>query len=210
ELGHPALGDLDDRARGRVPRRTGGLVHHLERTEPGDRLLVTVRHRLLHRRDDRVDRLGRSLVVAHAGGDGLDEFPLVHDLLLAFVTCWDEVDCPRMIPCRADAPDTRPTRAGRASATSALLPPAELLLYPLLDLGHLPLGPLDVRVVLGNLAAARPDLVGDGRCQPRTGGPEFLRSHGVLLLSALPTIDPGSVRPPLALPAGKHHRSRRH
>src|SRR5690606_15885959 len=113
-------------------------------------------------------------------------------------------------PCRADAPDTRPTRAGRASATSALLPPAELLLYPLLDLGHLPLGPLDVRVVLGNLAAARPDLVGDGRCQPRTGGPEFLRSHGVLLLSALPPIDPGSVRPPLALPAGKHHRSRRH
>src|SRR5690606_21561952 len=132
ELRYPRLSHLDERASGRVPRRTRRLVHHLERTEADERHLVAGGHLLLHRLDDLVDRFGRSLVVAHAGGDGLDEFSIVHDLLLALVTCWDEVDCTRMIPCGADAPDTRPTQAGRVSATS-VLPPAVLLLYPHLD-----------------------------------------------------------------------------
>src|SRR5690606_20525448 len=57
ELRYPRLGHLDERASGRVPRRTRRLVHHLERTEADDRHLVAGGHRLLHRLDDRVDRL---------------------------------------------------------------------------------------------------------------------------------------------------------
>src|SRR5690606_31263480 len=85
ELRYPRLGHLDERASGRVPRRTRRLVHHLERTEADYRHLVAGGHRLLHRLDDRVDRLRRRLVAAHARGDGLHEFLRVHDLLVAFV-----------------------------------------------------------------------------------------------------------------------------
>src|SRR5580693_2131062 len=78
ERRHRGRGDVDRGAGGRVARRAGRAFALLEDAEPGDRDLVAARHGGLDGLEDRVQRLGRGLLVPQATRDGVDQITLVH------------------------------------------------------------------------------------------------------------------------------------